>query len=106
MGDWTDSIQPASYYSDPMVGASGDASDFSPLAQTGADLLKYGMSRLIDVQTVRALQNTNTAAVLQSNGMTITTAPRGSAPAFALFGGGLLPIALAVGAIWLLAGKS
>lgn len=104
MGEW-DSVQPQSYFSDPMTSTAADASDLNPLAQTGADLLRMGLSRLIDVQTVRALQGTNTAAVLQSNGMTITTAPRGSAPALAMFGGGLMPLLVAGGLIWLLAGK-
>lgn len=97
-----DSVQPQSYFSDPMESAAADASDMNPLAQTGADLLRMGFSRLMDVQTVRALQNTNTAAVIQSNGMTLTTAPRGSAPALAF--GGMLPMLLAVGAVWMLAG--
>lgn len=100
-----DEVQPQSYYSDPMVSTAGGASDLNPLAQTGADLLRLGLSRLIDVQTVRALQNTNTAAVIQSGGLTVTTAPQGATPALAMFGGGLLPLALAVGAIWLIAGK-
>lgn len=100
-----DEVQPQSYFSDPMTSTGGAASDLNPLARTGADLLTLGLSRLVDVQTVRALQNTNTAAVIQSNGMTITTAPQGATPAFALMGGGLLPVVLAVGAIWLIAGK-
>ncbi|WP_404993331.1 hypothetical protein [Cupriavidus pauculus] len=105
MGDWTDSIQPQSYYTDPMVSAAPNASDLNPLAQSGADLLRYGLSRLIDVQTVRALQNTNTAAVITPSGAVLTTAPRGSTPAAALFGGGLMPLIVAGAVIYLLAGK-
>lgn len=105
MGDWTDGVQPQSYFSDQMVSASGGAGDMNPYAATGLDLLRLGLSRAIDVQTVRALQNTNTAAVLQSNGMTLTTAPQGATPAFAIMGGGLLPLLLAVGAIYFIAGK-
>ncbi|WP_427306600.1 hypothetical protein [Cupriavidus sp. H39] len=104
MGEW-DTVQPQSYFSDPMVSTAADASDLNPLAQTGADLLRMGFSRLMDVQTVRALQGTNTAAVLQSNGMTITTAPRGATPAFALFGGGMMPLLVAGAVIYLLSGK-
>ncbi|WP_422648628.1 hypothetical protein OJJOAM_000240 [Cupriavidus sp. H18C1] len=105
MGDW-DTVQPQSYYTDPMVSAAPSAGDLNPLAQTGADLLRYGLSRLIDVQTVRALQNTNTAAVLNSNGAVISTAPRGATPALGLFGGGMVPLLVAGGLIWLLVGKN
>ncbi|WP_423197148.1 hypothetical protein DFLDMN_000724 [Cupriavidus sp. H19C3] len=101
-----DEVQPQSYYSDPMVSTAGGASDLNPLAQSAADVLRLGLSRLIDVQTVRALQNTNTAAVIQSGGLTVTTAPQGAMPAFALFGGGLMPIAIAGLAIWLIAEKT
>ncbi|WP_444632771.1 hypothetical protein [Cupriavidus oxalaticus] len=101
-----DEVQPQSYYSDPMVSTAGGASDLNPLAQSAADVLRLGLSRLIDVQTVRALQGTNTAAVLQSGGMTVTTAPAGATPAFALLGGGLLPLLVAGGLIWLIAGKN
>lgn len=99
-----DEVQPQSYFSDPMVSNAGDASDVNPFAQTGADLLRLGFSRLIDVQTVRALQGTNTAAVINSNGAVMTTAPRGSAPALAMFGG-IGPLLLAGAVIYLLAGK-
>lgn len=104
MGEW-DSVQPQSYYSDPMISTAADASDMNPLAQTGADLLRMGLSRLIDVQTVRALQGTNTSAVLQSGGATISTAPAYYVPGRTMFGGGLLPLLVAGGLIWLLAGK-
>ncbi|WP_354682648.1 hypothetical protein [Cupriavidus necator] len=86
-----------------MTSTAADASDMNPLAQTGADLLRMGLSRVIDVQTVRALQGTNTAAVLQSNGMTLSTAPRYAPVAIA---GGLVPLVIAGAVIWLLAGKS
>ncbi|NUO87665.1 MAG: hypothetical protein HOQ37_16350 [Cupriavidus sp.] len=100
-----DEVQPQSYYSDPMVSTAGSASDLNPFAQTGADLLKYGLSRLIDVQTVRALENTNTAAVITPGGAVLTTAPRGVTPAAALFGGSLVPLLVAGAVIYLLAGK-
>lgn len=99
MGEW-DAVQPQSYFSDPMVSTAGGASDLNPLAQTAADVLRLGVSRLIDVQTTRALQGTNTAAVLNSDGMTVTTAPRGATPALAL--GGMLPLVLAGAVIWML----
>jgi len=104
MGEW-DTVQPQSYYSDPMVSTAADASDLNPLAQTGADLLKMGLSRLIDVQTVRALQGTNTSAVLQSAGATISTAPAYYVQGRALFGSGLMPLLVAGALIWLIAEK-
>lgn len=100
-----DEVQPQSYYSDPMVSSGLSASDLNPLAQSAADVLRLGLSRLVDVQTVKALQNTNTAAVIQSNGMVLTTAPQGATPALGLFGGGLMPLLVAGGLIWLIAGK-
>lgn len=99
-----DTVQPQSYFSDPMVSTAADASDLNPFAQSAADVLQLGLSRLIDVQTVRALQGTNTAAVINSGGAVMTTAPRGSAPALAMFGG-IGPLLLAGAVIYLLAGK-
>jgi len=100
-------IQPNSYFSDPMSSNIGDPSDMNPYAQTGLDLLAGGLSRLIDVQTVRALQGTNTVAVLQSPGLTVTTAGNGyvvpSGPvAVAGTGGRGMLLVLAVGALFLM----
>lgn len=100
-------IQPNSYFSDPMSSNIGDPSDMNPYAQTGLDLLAGGLSRLIDVQTVRALQGTNTVAVLQSPGLTVTAAgngyvvPTGPVAVATGNGRGLLML-LAIGAVFLM----
>lgn len=102
MFDWDSGAQPQSYFTSPMQSNFGSASDMNPYAQTGADLLKYGLSRLIDVQTVRALEGTNTHAVLQSSGATIST--YGGVPSGGyLVGGALLPLLLAGAVIYMLA---
>ncbi len=84
-----------------MSSNTGDASDMNPYARTGLDLLAKGFSRFIDVQTVRAVQGTNTNAILQNDGMTIAT---GATPVY-MSGMGrnpwLLPL-MAVGGIYLL----
>lgn len=102
MFDWGSGVQPQSYFTDPMSSNFGGASDINPWAQSGADVLKYGISRLIDVQTVKALQGTNTHAVLQSSGATIST--YGGVPSGGyLVGGALLPLLLAGAVIYMLA---
>lgn len=103
----TSGVQPNSYYSDPMTSNIGDPSDMNPIADTGLDLLANGLSRLIDVQTVRALQGTNTVAVLQSPGLTVTAAgngyvvPTGPVAIAGSNGRGML-LLLAIGAVFLM----
>ncbi|MBY4945084.1 hypothetical protein K6V92_00400 [Cupriavidus respiraculi] len=106
----TDIVYPQSYYSDPMVSTTPEPSGYNTLAQTGLDLLRLGLGRIIDVQTVNALKGTNTVAVLQSDGATITTAPGYGMPMVAgapgaFLGIGLVPVLLGVGLIWLISDK-